>query len=40
MAKAIASQASFIAGELDPRLAARIDTESYTKGAETLTNVI
>jgi len=40
MAKAIASQASFIAGELDPRLAARIDTESYIKGAETLTNVI
>lgn len=40
MAKAIASQASFIAGELDPRLAARIDTESYTKGAQTLTNVL
>ena len=40
MAKATASQASFIAGELDPRLAARIDTDSYTKGAETLTNVI
>jgi len=40
MAKATASQASFIAGELDPRLAARIDVESYAKGAETLTNVI
>jgi len=40
MAKAIASQASFIAGELDPRLTSRIDTESYGKGAETLTNVL
>lgn len=40
MSKAIASQTSFTAGELDPRLAARIDYEGYTKGAETLTNAV
>ena len=40
MAKATSSQSSFIAGELDPRLTARIDADAYSKGAQTLTNVI
>ena len=40
MSKAIASQTSFTAGELDPRLASRIDYEGYTKGAETITNAV
>lgn len=40
MPKAVASQSSFTAGELDPRLAARIDYDGYTKGAEEMTNAV
>jgi hypothetical protein len=40
MTKAIVSQTSFTAGELDPRLAARHDYDSFYKGGETLTNVV
>jgi hypothetical protein len=40
MPQAVASQTTFSAGELDPRLVSRHDYENYYKGAETLTNVV
>lgn len=39
MAKVRQIQASFVSGELDPRLLGRIDTDIYTKGASQLRNV-
>ena len=40
MPKALASQTTFSAGELDPRLVARHDYKAFYRGAETLTNVV
>lgn len=39
MPLAYSSQTSFVAGELDPGLIARVDLDSYYKGAATLTNL-
>ena len=39
MARGLVLQSNFSAGVLDPRLAARVDTEQYKRGAKTLDNV-